>query len=199
MTIVLVRHGETTGNFARVVQPPDTPLNEVGIDQAERVARRLAMLEPAHILSSDLLRARMTAEPLLKRTGMQAELEPLLQERNFGDLRGKSYDEFPEGHPFALDLQPPHGESWPVFHERVNRAFGAVVARRRSIDGTLIVITHGLVLHSLADRLISRGELVVPARFNNTSITVIGAQAPHVASLINCTSHLEEKREVAEA
>lgn len=192
MTIVLVRHGETAGNFSRVVQPANTPLNETGMRQAQRVAQRLAQLAPLHIVSSDLPRARMTAEPLAALTGLALELEPLLQERNFGDLRGKPWSEFPEGHPFALDLEPPNGESWPVFHARVADAFAAVVARRRGVRGNLVVFTHGLVLHSIADRLIARGERAIPANFHNTSITVIGPDAPHVAALINCTAHLSQ-------
>ena len=41
MTILLVRHGETDGNASRVLQRADVPLNERGMRQAERLARRL--------------------------------------------------------------------------------------------------------------------------------------------------------------
>src|SRR3954447_18409021 len=91
MTIVLVRHGETDGNATRVLQLPDTPLNERGMRQAERLADRLQSLGITQIVCSDLLRARMTAAPIAARLGLHVEITPLLQERNFGDLRGKSY------------------------------------------------------------------------------------------------------------
>src|SRR3954466_4871509 len=68
MAILLIRHGETGGNAARVVQTPDTPLNDRGIAQAARLAERLGR-GFVHILCSDLWRARMTAEPLLTRGG----------------------------------------------------------------------------------------------------------------------------------
>ena len=41
MTILLVRHGETDSNAARILQRTDVPLNERGMRQAERLARRL--------------------------------------------------------------------------------------------------------------------------------------------------------------
>jgi broad specificity phosphatase PhoE len=190
MTIVLVRHGQTAGNFSRTVQVPETPLNEAGLRQAELLAPRLALLGPARLLCSDLPRARMTAQPLARLSGLEVELEPLLQERNFGDWRGKPYSEFADGHPFGLDQQPPGGESWPVFHARVDQAFKAVLARRSSSGGTLIVITHGLVLHSMFDRLIDPGSLHIPASFSNTSISVIAETAPYLARLIDNTDHL---------
>src|SRR6516162_6683295 len=91
MTILLVRHGETDGNAARILQRPDVPLNERGMHQAEQLAQRLRAHGFVHILCSDLLRARMTAGPLAARSGIGIEENPLLQERNFGDLRGTPY------------------------------------------------------------------------------------------------------------
>src|SRR3954462_14563816 len=96
MTILMVRHGETAGNAARIVQRPDSPLNERGIRQAAQLAERLFALGFAHVLCSDLVRALMTAEPLRARGNVVIEETPLLQERNFGDLRGMSYDELTE-------------------------------------------------------------------------------------------------------
>ena len=58
MAILLVRHGETALNAARVMQPADTPLSERGLAQARAVARRLAQRgRVAALLSSDLPRA----------------------------------------------------------------------------------------------------------------------------------------------
>jgi probable phosphoglycerate mutase len=190
MTILLVRHGETDGNAARILQRPDVPLNERGIRQAEQLARRLSTLGFARILCSDLLRARMTAAPLAARSGIAIEESPLLQERNFGDLRGLAYAELAEN-PFGPDVRPPNGEDWPTFHGRVADAFAFIVERRRSVNGTLVVVTHGLVCHALVERhtLLPEGA-VVPERFDNTSITVLHEDTPHGVSLLNCTRHL---------
>jgi len=195
MTILLVRHGETDGNAARVLQRPDVPLNDRGLRQAEQLARRLSALGFARILCSDLLRARMTAAPLATRSGIAIDENPLLQERNFGDLRGKAYAALPED-PFGPDVRPPNGEDWPTFHARVADAFAFIVSRRRSVNGTLVVITHGLVCRALVERhaLLPEG-VAVPARFDNASMTVIDEDAPHRVSLLNCTAHLMTSRE----
>jgi broad specificity phosphatase PhoE len=191
MTILLVRHGETDGNAARVLQRPDVPLNARGMDQAKRVARRLATGGFVHILCSDLLRARMTAAPLAERSGIKIEENSLLQERNFGDLRGTSYVELPED-PFGPNFAPPNGEDWPTFHARVAEAFALIASRRRNANGTLVVVTHGLVLRALVERHAQLPEgSVAPERFDNTSVTVLHEETPHRASLVNCTHHLE--------
>jgi 2,3-bisphosphoglycerate-dependent phosphoglycerate mutase len=190
MTILLVRHGETDGNASRTLQRADAPLNERGIHQAARLARRLSDHGFAHILCSDLLRARMTAAPLAAGSGITIEENPLLQERNFGDLRGVPYAELAED-PFGPDFAPPNGEDWPTFHTRVAEAFNLIVSRRRDVNGTLVVVTHGFVCRALVQRhaLLPEGA-VAPERFDNTSVTVLHEDAPHAVSLINCTRHL---------
>jgi len=196
MTIFVVRHGETDGNAARVLQRPDVPLNERGIRQAELLAQRLSARGFVRILCSDLLRARMTAAALTARSGIDIEENPLLQERNFGDLRGMPYATLAEN-PFGPDFAPPNGEDWPTFHARVADAFDFIVERRRSTNGTLVVVTHGLVCRALVERhaLVPEG-VVLPERFDNTGLTVLDEDAPHVASLINCTEHLASSREL---
>jgi len=190
MTIFVVRHGETDGNAARVLQRPDVPLNERGIRQAELLAQRLSARGFVRILCSDLLRARMTAAALTARSGIDIEENPLLQERNFGDLRGMPYATLAEN-PFGPDFAPPNGEDWPTFHARVAEAFAFIVDRRRSVGGTLVVVTHGLVCRALVERhaLVPEG-VALPERFDNTGITVLHEDAPHMVSLINCTRHL---------
>jgi probable phosphoglycerate mutase len=190
MTILIVRHGETDGNALRILQRADVPLNERGIGQADQLARRLRAHGFVHILCSDLLRARMTAAPLAALSGLPIEESPLLQERNFGDLRGMAYAEL-AADPFGPDVAPPNGEDWPTFHARVAVAFAFIVSRRRSVNGTLVVVTHGLVCRALVDRhaLLPEG-VVAPERYDNTSITVLHEDAPHGLNLINCTRHL---------
>jgi probable phosphoglycerate mutase len=93
--------------------------------------------------------------------------------------------------PFGPDFAPPNGEDWPTFHARVADAFDFIVSRRRSVNGTLVVVTHGLVCHALVERHARLPEgVVAPERFDNTSVTVLHEDAPHLASLINCTRHL---------
>lgn len=190
MTIIVVRHGETALNAARVVQPADTPLNQRGVRQADLVAPRLGAMEPVHILCSDLERTRMTAQPLERLTGLQAELSPLLQERNFGDIRGRPYAEL-GAEIFRDDYAPPNGETWDVFHARIDRAWTMVVERRAQLGGNLIVVTHGLVCRSLVERHLTRTDGEGPLRWRNTSVTVAEADAPHSVSMLNDVEHLQ--------
>jgi 2,3-bisphosphoglycerate-dependent phosphoglycerate mutase len=190
MTILLVRHGETDGNAGRILQRADVPLNERGMHQAELLARRLFAQGFVHVVCSDLLRARMTAAPLAARSGNAVEESTLLQERNFGDLRGVPYAALHEN-PFGPDFIPPNGEDWPTFRARVADAFAFIVSRRRGVNGTLVVVTHGLVCRAIVERhaLLAEG-VVAPEHFHNASVTVLHEDAPHAVSLINCTQHL---------
>ena len=190
--IVLIRHGETSSNAARIVQRPDEPLSPRGVAQAERLARRLGPLGVARILSSDLARARTTAEALRRVTGAPLIFEPLLHERNFGDIRGTPYTELGVDI-FAPDYAPPNGESWPVFHARVDRAWQRVQALAAATEGNLAVVTHGLVCRSLAARHLCLPEdAVVPERWENASVTLVDCPAPWRVTLLNCVAHLHD-------
>lgn len=190
--IVLVRHGETQGNAARILQRPELPLSARGTLQAERLAARLARLPIGRILSSDLVRARMTAECVAAATGAPLELDPRLQERNFGELRGTPYAALGFD-PFAPGYVPPGGESWEELHARTDAVWERVVRLARATAGHLVVVTHGLVCHSLVSRRLELAEGVrAPVGFANTAVTLIEQGPPWRVALANCTAHLEE-------
>lgn len=191
MAIFIVRHGETASNAARVVQTPETPLSARGIGQAERLARRLADLGVARILSSDLQRATMTAERVASATRLAVELDPVLEERNFGDIRGTPYAELGVDI-FAEDYRPPGGEAWDVFHARVDRAWSRVREALHGTQGNLAVITHGLVCRSLMRHLRLQDDLPTPAQWHNTSLTIVGGEPPWSVELLNCSEHLAD-------
>jgi probable phosphoglycerate mutase len=190
MSIIFVRHGETLLNVARTLQPADTPLSPTGLAQAQAVARRLAGMGIGGIVSSDLPRARTTAQAIANATGLPVRETPLLQERNFGDLRGRSYDSLGYN-PLDMEEAPPGGESAAVFFDRVAQAFDDAVRHRHTLSAPLVVVTHGLVIHALLQRhLHVAGPHAVPARMGNTSLTVCDALPPHGVSLVDCTGHL---------
>jgi 2,3-bisphosphoglycerate-dependent phosphoglycerate mutase len=189
--IFLVRHGETIGNAARIVQLPDSPLSPRGLAQAERLAGRLAREGVARIVSSDLTRARTTAEVVHRATGAPLTFEPLLHERNFGDIRGTPYAALGFDM-FEPDYAPPNGETWPVFHARVDRAWTRLQALAAATDEHLAVVTHGLVCRSLAARhLVLPDGATVPERWENTSVTIIDCPAPWRVRRLNCIAHLD--------
>jgi probable phosphoglycerate mutase len=189
--IFLIRHGETASNAARIVQTPDVPLSDRGMAQAKRLAARLAAEGISEILSSDLLRAQMTATEVRATTGAALRFEPLLQERNYGDIRGRAYAEI-GADILSPEYEPPGGERWEEFHARVDAAWIEIRGTAERTAGSLAVITHGLVCYSLATR-----HLTLPARkplqwhWGNASVTIIDSRPPWTVRLLNCTAHLD--------
>jgi probable phosphoglycerate mutase len=177
-----------------VLQPPGTPLSERGLAQARALAARLAEHGVEHIVSSDLARARMTADALHRATGAPLELDPSLQERNFGDLRGTPYAELSVD-PFAPGYAPPGGETWEAFHARVDQAWERVRMRLGFVRGNLALVTHGLVCRSLVERIFRLESEIGPAprQWPNTSLTIVDAQPPWSVRVLNCTAHLDDE------
>jgi broad specificity phosphatase PhoE len=192
--LLIIRHGETPLNVARVMQPADTPLSANGLAQAALLAQRLAggqPLRPAGIVSSDLPRALQTAQALAAATGLAITTSALLHERNFGDLRGQPYDTLGFD-PLTRAEAPPNGESIPQFAARCAAAWAWVLQQQAALGGPLAVVTHGLVIKHWLQHgpLQVPATLVLPDRLSNTSLTVANAAAPHTASLVDCTDHL---------
>jgi len=95
--ILLARHGETDDNVPplRFQGQRDTPLNERGRAQARELAERVAALDPpiASLWSSDLSRARETAEIVAERIGLRPRLDARLREGWRGEWEGFLFDE----------------------------------------------------------------------------------------------------------
>lgn len=191
MDIYLVRHAETDGNARRILQLPETPLSPQGIAQARLVAQRLAHENISKLLSSDLRRALTTAEIVGTATGVAIEQNELLRERNFGELRGRAHNSLGINI-FEPGYDPPGGESWDSFLERVDRAWDFVVRTASGTEGKLAVITHGYFLFMLAHRRLPVDPpLASPGFFSNTSVTIVDGDPPHIVRLLNCTRHLD--------
>lgn len=192
MRLLLVRHGETALNAARVLQPPDTPLSARGAAQARALAVRLASEPIAAVWSSDLPRAWQTAEALAGGRGIQAE--PLLCERNFGVLRGQAYDALGFD-PLRAAEAPPGGESLAEFESRIDAALARALQAAAALPGALLLVSHGLVIGSLLARRISLpAGTARPARIGNTSLSVVELGPPPRATLVDCTAHLDAAR-----
>ncbi len=156
-TILLIRHGETAWNAERRLQGHiDIALNAEGERQAALLAAALAPERIDHIVSSDLARARQTAEAIARGRGMQVGADPALRERCYGGFEGLLYSEIAARFPIefaawqARDVDgvlPPganRGESFRQFFDRVR---GAVLEHAAARPGkTLALVAHGGVL-----------------------------------------------------
>jgi 2,3-bisphosphoglycerate-dependent phosphoglycerate mutase len=151
--LCLIRHGETDWNAAGRLQGwLDIPLNALGIKQAEAAAASLATHSFAVLYSSDLSRARMTADAISASLQLPITPEPRLRERNLGLLQGllpaEADIQFPEAYGRLKvrrpDYAPPEGENVDTFAQRV----GAVLAEvlERHAGQTVLAVAHGGVL-----------------------------------------------------
>lgn len=153
---IVVRHGQTRWNVEKRVQgQEDSPLTDEGLAQAEAIARRLAKEHFDVLVSSDLGRALQTAAPIARLCGLPIVKDSRLRERHFGEGEGMAYDEIDRRWPDAFsriretdpDAVIPGGETRRQFHDRVHRAFEALV---REYEGKRVaVVTHGGVLAAL--------------------------------------------------
>lgn len=96
-TVYLVRHGRTDWNDQKLVQGhTDIPLNLEGQTSARELAAEFRGVKFDKVYSSDLSRARETAEIISLEHQLAVETTKALRERNFGNLEGKSHSVFPE-------------------------------------------------------------------------------------------------------
>lgn len=90
--LYLVRHGETDWNTKGIIQGhSDIPLNKVGIKQAKKLAEKLRTVNFDAVFSSDLLRAKRTAEIITMEKKLVVKTTYALRERYFGKYEGKHY------------------------------------------------------------------------------------------------------------
>jgi glucosyl-3-phosphoglycerate phosphatase len=148
--LVFWRHGRTAWNADRRFQgQTDVPLDATGLAQAERAAKALAHLRPHRIVSSDLSRARQTADALAALTGLEVAEDTDLRETYAGAWQGLTRTELEErfGDELALwssgsDIRPGGGET----RVEVSARMVAAVDRALADVGpgqTLVVATHG--------------------------------------------------------
>jgi broad specificity phosphatase PhoE len=147
-TIVLVRHGESTWNReGRWQGHGDPPLSDEGRAQALTVARSLAAMPFDALYSSDLARARETAEIMGKELGLPVQLDARLREVDVGEWSGLTRAEVEERYPDGLRRRREGGTGWvdgetyDAMGARVVEALHAIAGAHR--DGRVLVVTHG--------------------------------------------------------
>ena len=199
--LIVVRHGETAWNVdTRIQGHLDIPLNATGLWQARQLAGALAGEAISAIYTSDLLRARTTAQAVADATGAALVDEPGLRERAFGSFQGRTFAEVETEHPEQArrwrqrdpDYAPDGGESLRVLRERVVDTTHRLAARH---PGELVLlVTHGGVLDVLY-RAATRQDIQAPRtwQLGNAAINRLLWTHGHGLSLVGWadTQHLE--------
>ena len=125
LTLHLVRHGETAWNAeGRMQGSVDVPLNATGRKQAQAAATLLADRPIGAVIASDLSRARETAAAIAERHGLEVVTDPALQERDFGVVEGRLYD----------DGAAEYGDRWQVLLRGDEGAFEGGESTRQHYD-----------------------------------------------------------------
>jgi len=134
-TLLLVRHGETDWNAERRWQGhADVPLNDRGRAQAHALAEELADERIDAIYTSDLSRARETAEIVAARIGVPVAVDADLREIDVGPLEGLTTEE-------AKEFAGWQGEPTEAHANRILAALRRVAALHEG--GRVLVVTHG--------------------------------------------------------
>ena len=171
MKILLIRHGETTGDVEdRYGGAYDDHLSELGREQLQMTADKLAGTQVAALYHSTLIRAKESAE--IVNQVLQTEIVAVdgFKERDYGVLGGLTKAEALEKYPEAVEAHKdpkntdPEGESQADFKERVLATFETVHSSGNEI---VIILAHGgslkVILRHLSQPIpdsIGDGEII---------------------------------------
>jgi glucosyl-3-phosphoglycerate phosphatase len=188
--LVLVRHGESVWNVEERYQgQADSGLTAAGIEQAEVAAAELLARfgTPDLVVSSDLPRARDTANAYLRHLDLDAKQDARLREVDVGSWTGRTFTEIAQDYPDdvaavgrGVDLRRGGGETFAELRERVwqalvDAASAASAATSGSAATVVVVFTHGGAIRVAAAAAL---RVPVPGHLSfappvNTSLTVI--------------------------
>jgi broad specificity phosphatase PhoE len=173
LTLLLVRHGQTEWNAAGLLQgqTADVPLTDLGHAQAAEAARELVGWSPGALISSDLLRARQTAEHCARATGLAVTTTSALREQGYGVLEGRPSRELWD----VVDWTDPHwaadgGESLAQLYARVE-GYLQELAVSPPAD-VIALVTHGDTIRAVQAVVAGAGPSgLSPVTPHNGSVT----------------------------
>lgn len=196
-TFYIVRHGETDWNAEHRVQgQTDVALNAMGEVQAREAG---ALLENIHFdaaYSSDLVRARRTAEMILLDRELEVRTSKLLREQNFGKFEGNLWSEtshlFDERKKLSEEELLHHKVADEESHFEVSTRLFTFLREVSVISSgqTILIVSHGGIMRYLLVRL-GVGSLKKPKFFKNTSY--IKLRSDGVEFFLDEVNGLEER------
>ena len=156
--LLLLRHGQSTWNAEGRWQGwADPPLSAAGVAQAEAALPALLDAGFEAVVSSDLERARATAEILARGVNAPVEVDARLRERDVGAWVGLTAAGIEQRWPGRLEawragrlVRPPGGESDAQLEARALDALHLLSSRP---ERAVLVVTHAGVLRLVERRL----------------------------------------------
>lgn len=202
--IMLIRHGETAWNNVRKIQGhSNVELAPEGIHQAHLLAAHCPFDRVDSIYSSDLLRAKVTAEILAEKFNVDVQEMPELRETNFGDWEGKRLAELEKDEPENLEtffrrpdeLKISHAETFFEVQMRAMLAIEKIIAEHKFYENPQIIVA----AHGAINRVILCSILDIPLKRMwslsqfNTCVNIFREEDGfYTVDLINSTAHLVE-------
>lgn len=200
----LIRHGRQCSKLCNV----DVALDEVGRKQAGLLAERLTHYGIEKIYSSDLIRAKETAEIIQEKCNVEREILPDIQEINFGGFTGKTdeeirnvYGEFRKERALHKeDLAYPEGGE--CGRDVVNRVMPQLKKLCLREENRVAIVTHGGVIRSVCAEILNadqKDKLKFAMDMENTSLTHIIYDENReffILERFNDFAHLEGKEEL---
>jgi alpha-ribazole phosphatase/probable phosphoglycerate mutase len=150
LRLYLIRHGEVEQALdLKLIGRTDSPLSVRGLDQSHELAETLANEELSVVYSSDLKRARTTAEIIAERSGLKVKENSVWREIDMGQWEGLTmksiHDETPElvAQLFndPASFRYPGGESFAAFSGRIQNALKDLLSTHEK--GQVALVTHG--------------------------------------------------------
>jgi broad specificity phosphatase PhoE len=205
MKLILVRHGESVGNFENRLQgQEDFDLTDLGREQALRTGDRLAAEGVTAVYTSPLLRAANTARTIADELEVEPVLLPEVSEYHFGEMSGSTYREVRDrfaANPSSANVTAaervyPGEEGRDVFFERVTSAMWRIVERHRG--ESVAVVSHGGPIALFCQTVLGLPyRRPMPFSVNNCSLSVIDIpddaiepRSGAVLLTLNDTAHL---------
>lgn len=161
LRLYLIRHGEVEGaSTGKLLGHTDIVLSERGLEQARRLAEHLASAQLSAIYSSDLLRARRTAEAIAEHHCLKVQLRAALREINMGEWENRTMAAIHEEASEKVEqlftdpasFQYPDGESFSNFTARVQSDLEQLIATHQ--NGEIAIIAHGGVCRAIVGSLL---------------------------------------------
>ena len=142
----MIRHGQTEANLNQIMAGSlDSPLTDLGRQQADaaRIVIEQLEIKPTRIIHSNLSRARDTANIINTNLGLPISEDPDIAEIHVGSLEGAKWADCAF---FDEWLDPPDGETFQQFFERIQRA------KKRALENNpdpVLIVCHGGVFRAL--------------------------------------------------
>ena len=161
MQIVLVRHGATDWNLqGRCQGASDRDLSDVGVRQAEQTADLLSNESIQAVYSSDLRRARQTAERISQRHNLTVMIEENVRELDHGALEGLTFNEIKQNYSEFLarwrtepaEIQVPGGERLIDVAERAWQGVNRIVERHPAAR-SVVIVSHNFPILGIVCRV----------------------------------------------